>query len=362
MPDGQRAARATEMTAAAPDLAQGAGISVPGLIGVLLDHWRPVLLCPAALVAAGLAWSLLVPPLYQAASAFLPQTGGQNVSQLAGLAAQFGVNLGASTGQPENADFYAALLRSNDLLKDALLSPYRFAATPGGTDSIGGTLLDLYGIRGGTETDRVRRGIRRLNRRLSVNVDVRAGLVRLVAFAKWQGLAVQLNHRLLDLVNRYNLERRQSQAGVERRFVETRMQDAQQGAKDAEDALATFLEHNRRYQDSPQLTFEEGRLQRQVDLRQQLYTSLAQAYEKARIDEVRNTPVVTVVDNPEDGVERDSRHLVRNAALGLFLGGALGVVLAFAQEFLAKDRRRWPHEYAELAARLRAVRGALGRR
>ncbi len=45
--------------------------------------------------------------------------------------------------------------------------------------------------------------------------------------------------------------------------------------------------------------FEHDRLERPVSMRQELVTAMAQAYEQARVDEVRNTPVITVIDQPE---------------------------------------------------------------
>ena len=79
---------------------------------------------------------------------------------------------------------------------------------------------------------------------------------------------------LLDEVNAYNQRRRQSVGRAEREFLETREREAEQGLKNAEDDLAGFFRHNRRFQDSPGLVAEEARLQRQVSLRQQLYVAL----------------------------------------------------------------------------------------
>src|SRR2546428_650042 len=105
------------------------------------------------------------------------------------------------------------------------------------------------------------------------------------------GLASELG---LALVNTFNLERRQSRAAQEKRFVETRRTEARDELQVAEDRLKSFLERNRDYRNSPQLVFDQERLAREVALRQQLLTSLSQAYEQARIDEVRDTPVITV--------------------------------------------------------------------
>ena len=60
-------------------------------------------------------------------------------------------------------------------------------------------------------------------------------------------------------------------------------------------------------------------MQRDIEVRLGVYTSLAQAFEAARIDEVRNIPVITIIDSP-DGSAESNRRLATRTALALFLG------------------------------------------
>ena len=123
----------------------------------------------------------------------------------------------------------------------------------------------------------------------------------------------------------------------------------------AEDSLRGFLERNRTYQSSPALSFEAARLQRRLDLRQQVYSSLAQAFEQARIDEVRNTPVITVVDTPEESVRLDGKALPR-AAVGLVIGLLLGMGVALVFEYVARRRQVAPEEFDEIRGLLAGLR------
>ena len=52
------------------------------------------------------------------------------------------------------------------------------------------------------------------------------------------------------------------------------------------------------------LTLDYARLQRRVELGQQVYSTLALSYEQARIDEVRNTPLLILIDRPEGSARR----------------------------------------------------------
>jgi uncharacterized protein involved in exopolysaccharide biosynthesis len=91
------------------------------------------------------------------------------------------------------------------------------------------------------------------------------------------------------LVNRFNQDTRESQAGATRRFVEVQVAETEGELHNAEDSLREFRTRNRRT-DTPELQFEDGRLQRQVQIQQDLYISLRQQYESARIQEVQQYP------------------------------------------------------------------------
>jgi uncharacterized protein involved in exopolysaccharide biosynthesis len=100
---------------------------------------------------------------------------------------------------------------------------------------------------------------------------------------------------------------------------------------------------------------DEQRLQRQVSLRQQVYLSLAQNYEAAKIEEVRNTPVITMVDRPEGFVEPKARGTVGKTILALFAGVFVAVGIAFSQEYLDRQRRDGYVGYQEFVVLRRAL-------
>jgi uncharacterized protein involved in exopolysaccharide biosynthesis len=286
---------------------------------------------------------------YVSSSSFTPEAQESNVSRLAGLAAQFGVSLGGGGQIGDPVQFYAELLTSRELLEEAVKTRYRFATSPGGSDSLEGTLVDLYQIEGSRPEDRLRRAVDRLRRDVAVSTYRDAGLVRLRVRARWPELAVALNRRLLDLVSQFNVERRQSQAAAQRRFLERRLEDAKRDLQTAEDDVRRFLERNRRYQDSPELVVEMQRLQRVVDLRQQVFTQLAQAYEQARMDEVRNTPVVTVVENPEGSARRAGNRWL-DLVVWVVFGTGLAVLAAYAAESWERYRMAHPDATQHLTA------------
>ena len=331
-------------------------ISLLAVANLMLRRRRILFGVPFLLAFGSAIGALVRGPHYTSSSSFAIQASEDRSSRLLGLAAQFGLNLGKEAGS-QSLDFYAELLKSQEVLRAAVVTRYRFAVAKGSVDTLEGSLIDFYRVKRATLDERLATATDVLADHVSVNTDVQAGLVKVATTSRWPDLAVQLNRRLLDLVNDFNLRRQQTQAGQERAFVEQRMQQAQGELEAAEAELENFLQRNRRYQDSPQLVFEAARSQRRVDLRQQVYLSLAQSYEQARIEEVRNTPVITVVDSPEASVRR-SGGVLRAGALGLLVGFLLAGTWLFVLEHLVRERLEKPEEYLEFQSlRSGALRG-----
>jgi len=311
---------------------------------MLLRQRLLILGLPLLASIAGYALTRFQRADFTAESKFVSQGGQPSSSPLAGLAAQFGVSVTESSSG-ESPDFYVALLKSRDLLRGAADWHYRFAVGSTRADTLEGTIADLYELIGETPDARLASATGLLGRQVFARTDVRTGMVILETTARWPGLALELNNRLLQLVNEFNLQKRQSQAVMEREFIDGRMGEAQRELQQEESRLLRFLQENRQYQGSPQLTFESARLQRLVDLRQDVYTSLAQAYEQARIDEVRTTPVITVVDPPQGSIRSSASNPRYAGFLGLLLGAVVAVALAFGREFFARVPQENVEEY-----------------
>ena len=117
--------------------------------------------------------------------------------------------------------------------------------------------------------------------------------------------------------------------------------------------MRDFLQRNRNDpRTSPQLALEHDRLQRRIDDASQVVTSLTQSLEQARIDEVRDTPVITVIEAPSMPTEPAGLSFVLRIAAalvgGLFIALAVGVV----RYLLSLLERSDPEGYRDLRSAL----------
>ena len=227
----------------------------------------------------------------------------------------------------ETGDFYVALLESGEVQRQLL----RLRVTAGErTTSLAELLLD-DDARDSVDLERmVQKARRKLPSFLHVAFDPLSSVVTVRCTTHWPSVSYTVADATLSLVNRFNLDRRQSQAGQEVVFLNSRVKEVGDSLGAAERRLQQFLEANREYSRSARLVFEVDRLQRAVALYQSVLTSLVQGVERARMDAVREVPVISIVDAPTQAMIPDRRHLVTRAFFVL-----VGLILATAVALLA---------------------------
>lgn len=327
-------------------------ITLLELASAVLRHWRLVILLPLLFGFLAGAFALLEDRTYSASASFVPQgTENRGGGGASAIAQQFGVSLGADR-PGQSPQFYADLLRSRVILRQALESIYEITTEEGEVQRA--RLIDIYvGDDSEVDAESWREAISDLRSEISASVDRETGVVDFVVSAGHPGLAEQVAARLLELLYQFNTEARQSRAQEEGRFIDLRLTEVRSELLAAEAALQRFLSQNREIGNSPELLFEHERLQRQVVMRQDVYTSLLRAREEARVDAVRDTPLFTVIDHPAAALE--GRGVVRRTFLALILGLMIAVFIAIAAEFIRRGRRADNSDYREFQSVVRQV-------
>jgi tyrosine-protein kinase Etk/Wzc len=341
-------------------------ISIFELATPVVRRWKLVAgtAVTAALVAA--VFLLLQPPTYTAKTTFTPEAAGGTgpaggLMALAGVASQLG--LGMSATSSVSPEFFVELAASGELLRSLLVTEF---PDPAASDGSRRRLLDILEVPGKSLEERLQRGVIFLQNRLEVTPDKPTGIVTLEIEMRSGELAAAVANHMVQLLNQFNLERRQSQSREQRRFTGERLAEAERDLRQAERAELAFLQRNRDYSSSPLLTFEANRLARDVEVKQELFLTLSKAHTEARIAEVRDTPVLTVVDSAVAPFRRSRPQRTLGVLLALALGTMLGLVAAYVVDFRRRAvPERHPGYFAmreAWAQARREVGGALRRR
>jgi len=278
---------------------------------------------------------------YVATASFVTHGEGGGPSVPAGLARQYG--LGTGSGSTDSPRFYAMLIKSRQILLRAGFSTYEVVDPEKG--EFRGTLVDLYDWGQGSPAAVQRRTVSRLGSMVHAEPRSDLRVVDVRVTAPTGDVAEQLAMRLIELVEDYNRSFRQSRARSEEQFVTTQMASAQAELSAAESELQRFLRQNRQFANSPELSFEHDRLQRQVRMRQELVTALAQAEQQARIDAVRDTPVITVLESSIGAAQRRSGWSTRPILLAVIGSLTLALVLIFLIELFRRTRESGSEDY-----------------
>ncbi len=276
-----------------------------------------------------LGFTLLQERTYTATASFMSQSGRGQSSSLGGLAAQFGIAV-PGDAQGDSPQFYLDLITSRAILEPVVATRYVVADSQGGSRAT--SLLSVFKAKGDNLSQRTSYTIRKLREHLAGSIGKQTGVVNISITTPSAVLSKLVMDRILESVNSFNLGKRQSRASAERQFTEGRLASAKTDLLDAENRLQSFMQQNRVYNTAPRLSFEQDRLSREVQNRQQIVNVLAQAFEQAKIDEVRDTPVITILDAPETPAAPDSRGLLTKVIFSLFFGAALGALTAWGRE------------------------------
>lgn len=337
--------------------AAGDDLNVLDIGDSLLKHWKLLAGLPVGVALLVAVYSLTLSPVYEATTTFLSEPGSDSrrasVSGLAQIATQLGLASSANTA----TRLYTTVLESRSLQEQVLQTRFPDPTTATPADSA--TLFEIVGISGESHAERLENGRNWLSRVMSVTLDAPANVISVSVRHGDPGLAADIANALVSMVSRFNMETRQSNARELRRFVEERVTAAERELFEAEEALKSFLERNREYRGAPELEFQVQRLERQVTIKQEVVITLRRQYEDARIQEVNDTPIISVIDQAVPPQHRVSPRRKRMVILALFIGAVLAVSVAFAFEYLQRTRLKHESDFQRLASRWGQIRAEL---
>ncbi|MDX2194671.1 MAG: GNVR domain-containing protein [Gemmatimonadales bacterium] len=301
------------------------------LLAVALRQARLLVALPLIAATLAVGASFLVRPRFQSVTSAIPEATGGRAPQLSGaaigIAAQLGVSLGGGGGS-QSPLLYVQLLQSRRILGELLESrvPNPDPARFGTADSL--TLLTVLDVAPrATPERRFEAGLVALRKDvLSMDVDIKTLLLTITAETEYPAVSALVAERALDRLVAFNREARRSQARARREFAEGRAREFERQLREAEEALTRFYTVNRSYRDAPALLNEAQRLQRAVQLRQELYVGVQREAENARLDEANDVPQLSVVDRAAVPVRKSFPNRALLAVVALLLG--LGVAAA----------------------------------
>jgi uncharacterized protein involved in exopolysaccharide biosynthesis len=327
-----RSDTAIDRSAAQANNFQYKKISVSSIIRLLKKSKRTLVISPFVLVSLVSVYVFfLAPRVYTSSAKILPiSENNSNLSNLSGLASQFGMNL-PTGGEIQWDELYPEIVRSEKLMEILVQKSFQ---TEKYQDEQ--TLLQLLDIENNyrDESSKLKLAVEDLKEMIIVQKDRLSPVVSLHVEAFEPRLARDLATEVIAESGKILLDLKTKKVQEKRIFIEARIVEVFNALQEAEKAEEQFRLENKNIIQSPTLTMKIKRLSREVELQNSLYVSLKSQYENAKIEEVQKAAMIQVIDGPLKPFRLTSPRIAISLILALFFGLSLAVFIIYTKEFI----------------------------
>lgn len=272
----------------------------------LWAHRKTFGLFNLAVLILALAYLLfLTKPFYDSTITILPEYGSKSssmLSQLSGLASIAGVKVGESAP----TEIYQILISSETVLQNVIYTKYLTKEFP---DSV--NLIEYFKIDEKDDNPAIQKRKNFLvlyenltKGRISTDVDRMTKILNITVTMPEAELSADVSNKLAQSLDLYIRTQRKSYATEQSFYLEKRTKQVKDSLTAAENNLKTFREQNRIVVQSPNLLLEQGRLMRNVEILQTVFIELTKQLEIAKIDQVKDAPVLNVKEYAKNPVKK----------------------------------------------------------
>ncbi len=309
-------------------------ISVSSIFNLLKKSKRTLIFSPFVLVSIVSVYVFfLAPRVYTSSAKILPiSENNSKLSNLSGLASQFGMNLPTTVGSEIQWDeLYPEIVRSERLMEILVQKSFQTEKYP--DEQI---LLQLLDIENNyrDESSKLKLAVEDLKEMIIVQKDRFSPVVSLHVEAFEPRLARDLATEVIAESGKILLDLKTKKVQEKRIFIEARIEEVFNALQEAEKAEEQFRLENKNIIQSPTLTMKIKRLFREVELQNSLYVSLKSQYENAKIEEVQKAAMIQVIDGPLKPFRLTSPRIAISLILALFFGLSLAVFIIYTKEFI----------------------------
>lgn len=138
-------------------------------------------------------------------------------------------------------------------------------------------------------------------------------------------LAVDIMNNIYESIVLYSNEIVNKKASEKKEFISNRLHEVKKELEGFEEDLLSFIEENKDINFSPSLTLQKERLQKNITLYNQLYFTLSDQLELAKINEQDNTSPFFLLDAPDVHPEKNGLSWIKG---GLFIA-MISIILGY---------------------------------
>lgn len=276
-------------------------------------RWKFIIINVVVGVLVVLYLLFLTKPKYTSTVTILPDYGASSSSmlgQLSGLASLAGVSVGTGS----QTEIYQNLISSESVLSPVIYAKYKTEEFP---DSVNLIEYDKIEPDKNLSLDLQKRKMflteytALLKGKIATDVDRMTKILNITVTMPDAQLSADIANNIARSLDNYIQTQIRSSAKEQRIYIERRLNEVKDSLTMAENNFINFTEANRAISQSPSLQLMQARLQRSIDILNAVYVQLAQQAELAKIQEVKDTPVINIEEFAKNPVDKNGpRRLV----------------------------------------------------
>jgi uncharacterized protein involved in exopolysaccharide biosynthesis len=251
---------------------------------------------------------------YKATASLLPETEKGKMGalgQFSGLAQLAGVSVSGS----EISRLYPVILSSETILIPVIETKYKTVRYADSVDLV--KYLDFTKPR---REENLEKALTEMKGRLTTAYDAKTGSVVVTVEMEEPQLAADVLNGIIDQLDLFMRQKRITSASEQAKWISSRLVEVERELRSAEDALKVFRERNRKVSDSPELVLVQERLLREIKVKSTVYEELKKQYELSKIEEIKNTTIVNVLDAARPPVKKEHPKRATNTVIAFILG------------------------------------------
>lgn len=262
------------------------------------QSWRSITLIVVLAMFLAAAYSLLVDERFEASIVLIPSSSESVAPQgLSQVLAASGLG-GEYTG--DLRVHYSRLATSRTLLSEVAGMKYETTQRAEPRD-----LYDIFELSRIPEQHRAQAVTEFLNKSVvSVRSELHTGALILKVTTTDPLLSAEIANNIATELDEYARSVRSEAASRQLRFVRQRRAEVADSLLTAEQSLLDFREKNRAIANSPELQTTERRLERSLRSLEVIHEELGRQEELARIQEIRDSPQLMIIDRAAPPLER----------------------------------------------------------
>ena len=300
------------------------------LLSILVDKKFYIGLITLLFMVSGTGSSFLMKKYYDAEISLYPakSDASQGFGQFQSLAANLGMNA-ANNDQSFNIP---DVVKSRLIANKAILQKWKIM----NGDSM--SLIELWNLNKASGYRLVsksnadprvvnEKAIKKFDDHVKVSEDRITGLIKITTSFQDPVVSSAVANFIGNQVETYIQKENSAQSTKEKLFISDRLLIVKNELESSEMELKDFKERNRGYEDSPELFMIYSQLFREVEVKKEVYLTLQQQLELARIEEVKKSPILHILDEAVPPIKKSSPNRSFFLIVSVFLGFSLSSII-----------------------------------